>query len=295
MNYQDKLKYFKPSHGYFVGIDSDGCVFDTMEVKQKEFFIPNALKYFDLFAISKLLRETWEFVNLYSAHRGANRFISLIKVFDLLAERNEIIKTGYTLPDMSTLKKWVSVETRLGNATLRKYCDEKKDKSLEAVLRWSEAVNREIGEWLHEMPSFYNGRKSIERISTFADIIVVSQTPVEALEREWLENDLKKYVMLIAGQEHGTKAEHIALAARDKYPDDKILMIGDALGDMNAAQSNGVLFYPIVPQREDESWEKLLNEGLDKFISGKFKGRFETTLLKEFRKSLPEIPPWKSR
>ena len=295
MDYQKELKDLKRSHDFFVGIDSDGCVFDSMEVKQKEFFIPNALKYFDLFAVSKLLRETWEFVNLYSVHRGGNRFISMIKVFELLAERDEIIEMGYNLPDMSSLKEWVSIETRLGNATLRKYCEEKKERSLEVIVRWTEAVNREISEWLHEVPPFRNSLKSLESISTFADIIVVSQTPLEALEREWLENDIKKYVRMIAGQEHGTKAEHITLAAKGKYPDDKILMIGDALGDMNAARSNGVLFYPVIPGKEDISWERLADEGLEKFVAGKFKGKYETSLLAEFKKSLPETPPWKSR
>jgi len=31
---QQPLKEFKPQHEFFVGIDSDGCAFDTMEVKQ---------------------------------------------------------------------------------------------------------------------------------------------------------------------------------------------------------------------------------------------------------------------
>ena len=73
MNNQSELRNLKPDHDFFIGIDSDGCVFDSMEVKQKEFFIPNALKYFNLFPVSKILRETWEFVNLYSVHRGGNR------------------------------------------------------------------------------------------------------------------------------------------------------------------------------------------------------------------------------
>lgn len=51
MDYQSELKKFQPAHEFFIGIDSDGCVFDTMEVKQKEFFIPNALKYFNLFIL----------------------------------------------------------------------------------------------------------------------------------------------------------------------------------------------------------------------------------------------------
>ncbi len=293
MDYQAVLRDLRPNHDFFIGIDSDGCVFDSMEVKQKEFFIPAALRYFNLFPISKLVRETWEFVNLYSAYRGGNRFPAMVKVFELLADREEIIETGSRLPDMTMLKEWMKTETRLGNAALRKYYEKSYNLSLEVILRWSETVNREIGEWLHDIPPFHHAKKAMENMSGFADIIVVSQTPYEALEREWLENDLKKYVRMIAAQEHGTKAEHIALAAKGKYPDNRILLIGDAFGDLNAAKANGVLFFPIIPGKEDKSWASFLDEGLERFVNGTFAGKYEESLLQEFRKSLPETPPWK--
>jgi phosphoglycolate phosphatase-like HAD superfamily hydrolase len=292
MYYQANLKALKPNHDFFIGIDSDGCVFDSMEVKQKEFFIPSALKYFNLFNISKQVRETWEFVNLYSVFRGGNRFPAMIKVFELLSEREDVTETGVVLPDLASLKAWVKSETKLGNVSLRKHFEEKPDKSLETVLKWSEAVNREIGEWLHDIPPFFHAVRSMEKISEAADIMVVSQTPLEALEREWLENDLKKFVSMIAGQEHGTKAEHIALAAKGKYPDERILLIGDAFGDLNAAKSNGVLFFPINPGKEDLSWKIFLNEGLEKFVHGSYAGNYEEMLISEFRRSLPETPPW---
>lgn len=293
MDYQEALRNLQPRSDFFIGIDSDGCVFDSMEVKQKEFFIPYALRYFNLFPVSKLVRETWEFVNLYSSFRGGNRFPAMIKVFELLSERKEIIESGIKLPDMTSLKEWINIETKLGNATLRAYCEKKTDPSLELVLKWSETVNMEIGEWLRDIPPFPYAKKAMEKISGFADITVVSQTPYEALEREWLENDLKKYVRMIAAQEHGTKAEHLALAAKGKYPDDRILLLGDAFGDLNAAKNNGVLFYPIIPGMENKSWEIFLNEGLEKFQKGKFAGAYEDSLAAEFRKSLPDIPPWK--
>ena len=37
------LKELTPQHSFFVGIDSDGCAFDTMEIKHKECFIPNII------------------------------------------------------------------------------------------------------------------------------------------------------------------------------------------------------------------------------------------------------------
>ena len=68
------LREFVKSHDFFIGIDSDGCAFDTMEVKHKECFIPNIIRWYQLAAISKYVRETAEFVNLYSNRRGINRF-----------------------------------------------------------------------------------------------------------------------------------------------------------------------------------------------------------------------------
>ena len=113
------------------------------------------------------------------------------------------------------------------------------------------------------------------------------------MTREWEENNIDKYVRCIAGQEYGTKAEHIALAAKGKYPKNKILMIGDAPGDREAAKSNGVLFYPVNPGHEEDSWERLYKEGLDKFFNGEYEGEYDTQLAEKFESYLPVNPPWK--
>ena len=54
---------FNPRHTFLVGIDSDGCAFDTMEIKHKECFIPNIIQYWDLQPVSKYARQAAEFVN----------------------------------------------------------------------------------------------------------------------------------------------------------------------------------------------------------------------------------------
>jgi len=292
MDYQNILRSLKPNKEFFIGIDSDGCVFDSMEVKQKEFFIPNALKYFDLFTIAKVLRETWEFVNLYSIHRGGNRFTSIIKVFELLSVRKEVKENNCLLPDLNSLKHWVKIETKLGNENLRKYFEKNYDPDLEKVVKWTEAVNKDITDWLRKIPPFSHARVSIEKIASIADIVIVSQTPLEALDREWTEHDLKKYVRTIAGQEHGTKTEHIALSAKGKYAGNKILMIGDAKGDLDAARNNGILFFPVIPGKEDISWSRFINEGLKNFTEGKYAGSYENILLEEFMRYLPAKPTW---
>ncbi|MGZ3319054.1 MAG: hypothetical protein ACXU95_17405, partial [Isosphaeraceae bacterium] len=53
---QRLLREFQKCNEFFVGIDSDGCAFDTMEVKHKECFIPNIIRYYNLAAVSKYAR-----------------------------------------------------------------------------------------------------------------------------------------------------------------------------------------------------------------------------------------------
>jgi len=293
MNLQDQLKELQPTREFFVGIDSDGCAFDTMEIKQKECFCPNFIKYYGLQKISKYARETWEFTNLYSKTRGVNRFLAVLETFRLLAQRPEVHARGMELPDMSELIRWTQNESKLGNPALIEYAKTINHPDIDLALEWSLQVNRDIRDMVFGMPPFPGVRASLEKISEKADALVVSQTPLEALEREWEENGIEGFVRLICGQEYGTKTEHLALAAKGKYPDDKILMIGDAPGDYNAAKSNEVLFFPINPGHEEDSWDRLLNQGLEKFFNGTFAGSYAQELLEEFDSFLPEKPSWK--
>ena len=112
------LREFAKSHDFFIGIDSDGCAFDTMEVKHKECFIPNIIKYYRLAAISKYAREVAEFLNLYSKWRGINRFPGLVLTMDLLAERLEVLRRRPRLPALLGLRAWIGEETRLSNPAL---------------------------------------------------------------------------------------------------------------------------------------------------------------------------------
>jgi len=118
----DSLKAHEATHEYLIAIDSDGCAFDTMEIKQKECFVPNHVKFWGLQAISKYARAASEFVNLYSRWRGLNRFPALLKVFDLLDDWDKVQARGFTSPEAPHLREWVKTETKLGNAALAAYC-----------------------------------------------------------------------------------------------------------------------------------------------------------------------------
>jgi phosphoglycolate phosphatase-like HAD superfamily hydrolase len=293
MSQQEQLLAIKPEKEFFIGIDSDGCAFDTMEIKQKECFCPNFIKYFRLQPVSKYARETWEFVNLYSTNRGCNRFLAVNETLRLLASRPEIKARNFKVPSADPLIEWTKKETRLGNPALKKYAAEKNDPFIAQTLEWSLKVNEDIEKMVSGITPFPFVRECLERVKSIADVMVVSQTPFEALKREWEENRIDHFLRMIAGQEHGTKSEHLKYAAKGKYTDEKILMIGDANGDLKAAKSNGVLFFPVNPGKEEISWEKLYKEGLDRFFACTYKGAYEEELIKEFETYLPEHPHWK--
>jgi phosphoglycolate phosphatase-like HAD superfamily hydrolase len=290
---QDKLREFKPRHRFFAGIDSDGCVFDTMEIKHKECFIPNIIRYWELQAISKYAREAAEFVNLYSKWRGTNRFPALTKTFDLLRDWPEPMRRGVKIPDVPTLEAWIHSGHPLGNPSLEAEVRRTSDLVLEKTLEWSRAVNRAIEDMVHGVPPFPHFRESAEKLQQQADIICVSQTPGEALEREWREHEIARFAAVIAGQEMGSKKEHLRIAAAGKYEKNCMLMIGDAPGDLAAARANGAFFFPVNPGHEEESWQRLEEEGIERFFGQTFAGDYEAGLIAEFERLLPETPPWK--
>ncbi len=167
------------------------------------------------------------------------------------------------------------------------------DAELDHALQWSKAVNDAVADLVHNLPPFPYVRESLELLQNKADAVVVSATPTEALIKEWRENKIDNYVRAIAGQELGTKKQHLKITTAGKYAPNHVLMVGDAIGDLDAARANNALFFPINPGHEEESWERFHKEGLRKFLAGEFAGAYETALIAEFDKLLPSNPPWK--
>jgi len=293
MDYVGQLKALPKQHDYFIGFDSDGCVFDTMELKHKECFCPAVIKHLGCQPVSKAAREVWDFVNLYSKTRGCNRFIAIQNFRDLLRERKDVQARNFQVPELRDLDAWVARESKLGNPALKAELEKNPNEELQRMLDWSMEVNARVADMVSGMSPFPGVMEVLKKGHEKADMIVVSQTPLEALEREWEENGMTPYVNLIAGQEHGTKSDHIHYATEGKgYDSKKILKVGDAPGDCKAAKDNNAFFYPIIPGQEESSWQRLLDEGLDKFFEGGFRGEYQDMLLAEFDAALPEKPHW---
>ena len=65
-----------------------------------------------------------------------------------------------------------------------------------------------------------------------------------------------------------------------------MVMVGDAMGDAQAAAANGVAFGPILPGRESASWRRLQEEALPKLLHGTFDPKYQAELLAALRGAL---------
>jgi phosphoglycolate phosphatase-like HAD superfamily hydrolase len=283
---------------HLVGIDSDGCVFDSMTAKQRLVFHPVVIEHWGLQAIEKELRETMEFVNLYSQTRGQDRFVCFDLSIDLLAKRPEVLESGATLPDTADLKAWLASGGPFGNNGLEAAIggekgDELKDSaSLKKILGWSLGVDEGVKQ-LKVIPPFPHARVFLEQVGELADPIVVSSTPIAALNHEWESNRIRPCVTFIAAKEIGTKVQHLSMATQGgKYALDRVLMIGDAPKDMESAEEVGVHFYPINPGKEDASWQRLHEGIFTKFLTGDYRAELEQELKDQFLASMPAEPDW---
>lgn len=292
------LRELAKTKDFFVGIDSDGCVFDSMGIKQRECFCPWYIGYFGLQPVAEAARECKEFADLFSKTRGLNRHQTIALILTkLLPEHPQVKERGFKVPEFKYYCKWVNdPKSMLSNDGLKKAAEEadseEERKELMHAYEWSEKVNETVRAIVKNVPPFPYVRESLDKIQKNADVIVCSQTPTEALEREWKEHDIAKYVEVIAGQEMGTKAEHLKIGIDGKYDKDKVLMIGDAPGDQRAAEENGILFFPILPHNGADSWKRFYEEAFDKFLNGEYAGEYQEKLIEEFHAQLPKNPSW---
>lgn len=277
-----------------IGIDSDGTVFDTMELKHKRVFQPVAVHLWGLQPIEREFRAAADFINLYSIHRGVNRFQGLVMALERL-RKNSLSPIGLAaLPDFSALRDFVLSGRLLSVGELEDYASENPSSFIGEVIEWSRRsdelyarITREEGN-----PPFPLVRECLGRASGMADLWIVSSSSRASLEHDWGRADLLGPVGHVAGQEEGDKKAQLHWALREPRARDHALMIGDAPGDLEAAVAVGALFFPIVPGEEKRSWEQLRREGLDRFFAGTFAGEYQDRLLSAFRRVLREDAAW---
>lgn len=257
---------------YFIGIDSDGTAFDSMTIKHTKAFIPVFINVWGYEEYSEKIKEICERINLYSKTRGIDRFSGLEITFD------EIAKCKIKVPDYSSLKGFLK-SGKLSNESLIKYLGKNEDEFLRDVLKWSTLADELFKKEVKALQPFKGVKQMLVKSNGIADTAVISSASESSLREDWQKDNLCDYVSVIFGQEFGNKKTQLENAIKYGYTD--CMMIGDAIGDFEAAKAVGAWFYPIIPGKENESWEELNNSYLDIFFEGKFNEAIQNKLLEK--------------
>jgi phosphoglycolate phosphatase-like HAD superfamily hydrolase len=284
---KDDLIHLKPEHDVLVAIDSDGCVFDSMTIKQR-IFHTGIIKFWSLAAVETDFRRVAEWTALFSPWRGLNRFELLLRI---LQGVSQYIPACANPPATAALEAFVQSGVPLSADELAKRIERTGDPELQRALEWSRSVSKEIAA-VSQMPVFDGVLQGLEAIRSSADAIVVSQTDEAALVHEWNHARLTGFVDVIAGAELGSKIESLSTAMKGRYLPERTLMVGDAPGDLETARATGSLFFPIIPGDEVASWAELREKGLKRLQNGDFTGKYQEELIVRFHKALSATPPW---
>ncbi len=263
-----------------MGIDSDGTAFDSMKIKHTDSFIPAAVKIFGLEDYADAFKEAAERINLYSMTRGINRFPGLLLTF------KEIEKFGLKIDGLDEFSEFIERGSTLSDEGVVEWLEKRPSMIMKKVLQWSRLGDSLFEKATESLLPFVSCKETIKYMNGRANMMVVSAASSKGLQKDWSYAGLSDKVDFIAGQEFGEKKQQLLYAKRKGFAPEHMLMVGDAPGDYDAAVGAGVMFYPIIPGKENESWDKLRNIYFDMFTSGKYDRDVETKLYKEFEEFL---------
>lgn len=276
------LNEYQKRKDYLICVDSDGCAMDTMDIKHFRCFGPCMVTEWDLEEWENPILDRWNEVNLYTMTRGINRFKGLAMA---LAEINEKYRS---IEDLDTLCRWVETSPALSNDALQQaIAADPGSTSLPKALNWSVAVNKAIQALPEsEIKPFALAREALCFAHEKADVAIVSSANLGAVLEEWEKHGLLPHTDIVLAQNVGSKAFCIAELLKKGYDPDKVLMCGDAPGDLQAAEKNGVFYFPILVRKEKESWEAFMTAGFGHLLNGTYEGAYQNQKKAAFLQNL---------
>jgi len=175
----------------------------------------------------------------------------------------------------------------LSNPALEKAIGEKDNICLKKALSWSKKVNESINELSFDEKKPFDGvKEALAYANQYGDVAIVSSANRQAVEEEWELYGLLDHVDIILAQDVGSKAFCISELLKKGYDKNMVLMTGDAPGDKDAAEKNGVYFYPILVRHEKESWDEFVSEAVGRLTDGTYGGAYQNKKEKEFLENL---------
>lgn len=262
-------------------IDSDGCAMDTMDIKHIRCFGPCMVEEWGLEQWEEAILKRWNDINLYTMTRGINRFKGLAMAL------KEIDVTYCRIEGIAELETWVESSPELSNPALERAITEKESLVLKKALSWSKKVNAGINELSFEEKKPFEGvKEALEYAHRFGDVAIVSSANRQAVVEEWELYHLLEHVDIILPQDVGSKAYCIQELLKKGYDKSKVLMVGDAPGDKDAAKKNDVYYYPILVRHEKDSWKEFVDVAVAKLLDGSYGGTYQAQKETEFLENL---------
>lgn len=275
------LDNFNKQKDFLVCIDSDGCAIDTMDIKHIKCFGPCMVTEWNLEEWKEPILERWNEVNLYTLTRGINRFKGLAVA---LIEINE---KYITIEGLDEFVRWTEETKELSNESLEVEIEKTNNICLKKALEWSKSVNKSIDLLSDDEKCPFEGvKEAIILAKKVADIAIVSSANEKAVLDEWNKHGLLENVDIVLTQNIGSKSYCINKLIAKGYSRNNVLMVGDALGDLKAAEENEALYYPIMVRKEKESWIRFSKETLERFTSNSYYGEYQEKVIAEFKENL---------
>ena len=275
------LDNFNKQKDFLICIDSDGCAIDTMDIKHIKCFGPCMVTEWNLEEWKEPILERWNEVNLYTLTRGINRFKGLAVA---LIEINE---KYITIEGLDEFVRWTEETKELSNESLEVEIEKTNNICLKKALEWSKSVNKAIDLLSDDEKCPFEGvKEAIILAKKVADIAIVSSANEKAVLDEWNKHGLLENVDIVLTQNIGSKSYCINKLIAKGYSRNNVLMVGDALGDLKAAEENEALYYPIMVRKEKESWSRFSKEALERFTSNSYYGEYQEKVIAEFKENL---------
>ncbi len=275
------LSEFKKTKDFLVCVDSDGCAMDTMDIKHIRCFGPCMVEVWSLHKWEEKILTRWNEINLYTLTRGINRFKGLSIALTEINEQYQAID------GIDDLIFWSENADELSNDALKREIENNPQKDVfKLALKWSEMVNASIKELPEsEIKPFELVKDALKFAHERADVAIVSSANLGAVLDEWEKHGLLEHTDIVLAQNAGSKAFCIAELLKKGYDTKNVVMCGDAPGDLKAAESNNVYYFPILVKKEKESWQDFINQGFDKLLCGNY-DEYEIVKKREFYKNL---------
>ena len=271
---------FKKEKEFLVCIDSDGTIMDTMTVKHVNCFGPEFINVYQIKNHVEDILTEWNRANLYSLTRGINRFQGLKEILVYVK------KYGYEFSGSDEFFYWVDTTKEFSVNSIKEFMKTASNTNcFELALELSKRVNESINN-LPPSLAFNGVSEILNSIVDKVDLVGVSSANEAAVVEEWTRLDLIKLFKEVACQNKGNKAHIIEESLKMGYEKKNTIMLGDALGDLNAATKNGVWFFPIVPGKEEASWKRFKEEALVKLLNNQFDQNYQDLLINQFNEEL---------